>query len=83
MSLTLSYMEWLLIVYLGILEVPSPPPVEYATRAECVEAAKKLASENEWLHYFETSGSKVDPSVLRPTVHCEPAEWSKSPPGSK
>lgn len=77
-------MEWLLFLSLGVIGVESPPPVDYATRTECVEAAKKIAGEYKWIHYLEMGPDalKVEPGVFRPSVHCEPAEWSKNPKGS-
>lgn len=78
-------MEWLLILSLGIVGVESPPPVVYVDRKECVTTAKRIAAENKWLHYLEVGAEtlKVEPGVFRPNVRCEPAEWSKSPPGSR
>ena len=78
-------MEWLLIFSLWTTEIPNPEPVVYADRNACVEAAKKIAGENKWLHYLEIEPTalKAEPGVYRPTVHCEPAEWSKKPRGSK
>ena len=78
-------MEWLLIINLGIVGVESPPPVAYTYENECVEAAKKIAGDYNWIHYMEIGPNtlKVEPGVFRPTVHCEPAEWKKNPPGSK
>ncbi|MCH7936856.1 MAG: hypothetical protein IH994_07175 [Proteobacteria bacterium] len=76
-------MEWLLFLSLGVIGVESPPPVAYSTRTECVEAAKKITGENKWLHYLEIEPGalKAEPGVLRPTVSCKPAEWSKNPKG--
>jgi len=77
-------MEWLLIVYLGMVEIPNPPPRTFESRAACVEVARVLASRHDWLTYYEADASvlKTDPTVLRPLVHCEPKEWRK-PPDSK
>jgi|GEM_PF-5904269 len=78
-------MEWLLVLHLGIFEIPPPPPVAYRSREKCVEVAKRIASEHEWIHYFDVGrhALKVEPGVYRPTVHCQPADWQKSPPASK
>ena len=79
-------MEWLLVLQLGIFEVPPPQPVAYQTRQECVEVAKRIADQHKWIHYFEADGKslKAEPGVYRPTVHCEPADWKKKPaPRSK
>ena len=82
---TLKFMEWLLIIGLGIAGVEKPPPVIYADRKECVQMAKKIAAENKWLYYLEVGSEtlRAEPSVFRPTVYCKPTNWRKSPRGSK
>jgi len=78
-------MEWLLVLHLGIFEIPPPPPVAYPNREKCVEVARKIADQHKWIHYFDVDkySLRVEPGVYRPTVYCEPAEWRKSPPASK
>ncbi len=78
-------MEWLLIFNLSITGVSNPPPVAYSSQYECAEVAKKIADENKWLHYLKVGPGtlRAEPGVYRPTVSCEPAEWSRSPKGSK
>lgn len=68
-------MEWLLIFNLWMTEVSNPPPVPYPSKAECNEAAKKMADQYKWLYYFEVEGTQFDQGVMRPRVFCEPAEW--------
>ena len=72
-------MEWLLIVYLGLVGVESPPPVIYADRENCVQMAKKIAGENKWLYYQEMGPEthRTEPAVFRPTVFCKPAKWRR------
>ena len=74
-------MEWLLIINLGLVGMESPPPVFYADQKECVEVAKKIAGENNWLYYMEIGPNtlRAEPGVFRPTVFCKPAKWRIKP----
>jgi len=78
-------MEWLLVLHLGIFEIPPPLPLAFPSREECVGMARKIAGQHKWIHYFDVSqyALKAEPGVYHPTVHCQPADWRKSPPGSK